>query len=521
MATVLTRPPARVLVPIIQTPPKPVTVPPSYVEYGWRRIAIVAGVMMAALLQTIDATIVNVALPTIQGNLGATVDEATWVVTAYVIANIVVIPMTPWLQMRFGRKTYFLVSIAGFTAASMLCGLATSLPMLVAFRVVQGVFGGGLLPTSQVVLRDTFPPEALGTSQSIYTLGAVLGPSIGPTLGGVMTDNLSWQWVFDINLVPGIMAIVILALFLRGNESKRSSVDVAGIVLLTVAIGSLQYVLDQGQHDDWFNDSTICVMACCSLIAGVAFVWRELVAESPIVDLRVLSQVPVMAGSLIAVGIGTVIYGGLLILPQYVVGVLGFTSTLAGILIGIRALPIALLTITVGKIANHRRTNLPVMIATGLVLASSSCIWMSAVITSGSVLTAFVPPLLLMGFGTTLVFSPTLVATLRAVKSSDIPKAAAFITLFAQLGGSIAAASLVAFIERRADFHQAMLAATATLDRPAVSSFLQQHSVAQLATLVTTQSSTMAFADGFFITGVLGLLAAPLPFLTLMKGAKS
>ncbi len=522
MAMTLTRPPERVVLLVPQTPLRAVTVPaPSYVEYGWRRTVIVAGVMMAALLQTIDATIVNVALPTIQGNLGATVDEATWVVTAYVIANIVVIPMTPWLQMRFGRKTYFLVSIAGFTLASMLCGLATSLPMLVAFRVVQGIFGGGLLPTSQVVLRDTFPPEALGTSQSIYTLGAVLGPSIGPTLGGVMTDNLSWQWVFDINLVPGILSIVILAMFLRGNESKRSSVDVPGIVLLTAAIGSLQYVLDQGQHDDWFSNSTICLMTGISAISGAAFVWRELTAKAPIVDVRVLAQIPVTAGSLIAVGIGTIIYGCLLILPQYVVGVLGFTSTLAGVLIGIRALPIALLTIPVGKIANHRRTNLPAMVATGLVLASLSSIWMARVVTSGSVLSAFVSPLLLMGFGTTLVFSPTLVATLRAVKPADVPKAAAFITLFAQLGGSIAAASLVAFIERRADFHQAMLAGSATLDRLAVSTFLQHHSVAQLASLVTTQSSTMAFADGFFITGVVGLLAAPLPFLTLVKGARS
>ncbi|MBV8637541.1 MAG: DHA2 family efflux MFS transporter permease subunit [Candidatus Eremiobacteraeota bacterium] len=521
MATVLTRPPGRAVIPIPQTPPRSVTVPPSYVEFGWRRIVVVAGVMMAALLQTIDATIVNVALPTIQGNLGATVDEATWVVTAYVIANIVVIPMTPWLQTRFGRKNYFLVSIAGFTVASMLCGLATSLPMLVAFRVVQGVFGGGLLPTSQVVLRDTFPPEALGTSQSIFAVGAVLGPSIGPTLGGILTDNLSWQWVFDVNLLPGILACVVLAVFLRGNESKKSSVDVPGIVLLTVAIGALQYVLDQGQHDDWFNNSTICVMAVVSAVAAIGFVWRELVAKSPVVDVRVLAQIPVTAGSLIAVGIGTIIYGGLLILPQYVIGILGFTSTLAGILIGIRALPIALLTITVGKIANHPRTHLPAMIATGLVIASVSCIWLARVITTGSVLTSFVPPLLLMGFGTTFVYTPTLVATLRAVKPSDIPKAAAFITLFAQLGGSVAAASLVAFIERRADFHQAVLAAAATLDRPAVSSFLQQHSLTQLASIVTTQSSTMAFADGFFITGVVGLLTVPLPFLTLMKGARS
>jgi DHA2 family multidrug resistance protein len=517
--TTLVRPAVRrgVLSVTPTTPLAAPMVPPSYVEYGVRRTLVVAGVMLAALLQTIDATIVNVALPTIQGNLGATIDEATWVVTAYVIANIVVIPLSPWLQMRFGRKTYFLVSIAGFTVASMLCGFATSLPMLVAFRVVQGVFGGGLLPTAQVVLRETFPPEQLGTSQSIYTLGAVLGPSVGPTLGGILTDHLSWQWVFDVNLVPGILAVVLLALFLRGNDHKRLPVDVGGIALLTVAIGCLQYVLDQGQHDDWFSDPLICDAAILSLLAGAAFVWHELRTSSPIVDLRVLSKIPVTAGALIAVGIGVIIYGVLLVMPQYVVGILGFTSTLAGIMIGIRALPIAMLTIWAGRFANRKGTNLPVMIATGLILAASSCIWIATLVTTNSVLTVFVPPLLVMGFGTTLVFSPTLVATLRAVRPAEIPKAAAFITLFAQLGGSIAAAALVAFIERRTDFHQAILSASVTIDRPGVASFLQTHSVTQLAAIVSAQSATMGFADGFFITGIVGLLAAPLPFLMNLK----
>lgn len=520
MATVLTRPPARGELPVASKPVTAAPVPPAYVEYGWRRMVVVTGVMLAALLQTIDATIVNVALPTIQGNLGATIDEATWVITAYVIANIVVIPMAPWLQMRFGRKTYFLVSIAGFTVTSMLCGMATTLPMLIAFRVLQGVFGGGLLPTAQVILRETFPPEQLGTSQSIYTLGAVLGPSIGPTLGGIITDHLSWQWVFDVNLVPGIAAFVLLAMFLRGNEFKVSRVDIPGIVLLTVAIGSLQYVLDQGQHDDWFSNAGICIATLTAVLGFAAFVWHELRTSTPIVDLRVLVQIPVLAGSFIAIGIGTILYGVLLILPQYVVGILGFTSTLAGIMIGIRALPIALLTTTVGKIANRQGTNLPVMICFGLLLAAGSSIWLSRLVTTQTSFAAFAAPLVVMGLGTAFVFSPTLVATLRAIKPVDIPKAAAFITLFAQLGGSIAIAALVAIIERRADFHQAVLAGSATLDRPGVALFLQQHSAAQLAAIVQTQSTALAFADGFFLTGVVGLFAAPLPFLMLLKKAK-
>src|SRR5580700_5649549 len=219
--------PARPLPP---PPAKPPGAASSLVEYGTRRYLVVAGVMLAALLQTIDLTIVNVALPTLQGNLGATVDQATWVLTAYVIANVVVIPMTPWLQLRFGRKNYFLVSIAGFTLASVLCGMATSLTALILFRVIQGAFGGGLLATAQVILRETFPPEQLGMSQSIFALGTILGPSVGPTLGGILVDNLSWPWIFDVNLVPGVLAFVLLWRYLRENaRPQRARVDATGI----------------------------------------------------------------------------------------------------------------------------------------------------------------------------------------------------------------------------------------------------------------------------------------------------
>ena len=225
--------------------------------------------MLAALLQTVDLTIVNVALPTIQGNLGATVDEATWVLTGYVIANVVVIPLTPWLQLRFGRKNYFLVSIIGFTFASLLCGLATSLTALILFRILQGAFGGGLLAVAQVVLRDTFPPEQLGLSQSIFALGTILGPSVGPTLGGVLVDNFSWPWVFDVNLVPGIVAFLLLWRYMRDNaQPQPARVDVTGIVLLTVAVSCMQYVLDQGQHDDWFSDRSIQLCTTLALIAS-------------------------------------------------------------------------------------------------------------------------------------------------------------------------------------------------------------------------------------------------------------
>jgi DHA2 family multidrug resistance protein len=516
VATVLTRPVERGTIPTVPQRPAAAAAPApaSFVEYGWRRIAVVAGVMLAALLQTIDATIVNVALPTIQGNLGANVDAATWAITAYVISNVVVIPLAPWLQSRLGRKNYFLISIAGFTVASVLCGLSTSLTMLIVFRIVQGAFGGGLLATAQVILRDTFPPEALGTSQSIYTLAAVLGPSVGPTIGGILTDNYSWPWVFDVNVVPGIVSFVLLALFLRGNSRQRSPIDALGIALLIAFVGSLQYVLDQGQLDDWFSSTGICTAAVIAVVACIAFVWWELRTPRPIVDLRVLARPAVAIGSLIGIGIASIIYGGLIVIPQYVVLVLGFTSTLAGMLIAVRALPIAVLTIPVGRLTNQKRIPLPFLISGGLLTAAGGCYVLAGAITSGSTFGSLAPGLFITGFGVTFVFSPTLVYVLRAVTPPEIPKAASFITLFTQLGGSIAAACLVAFIEQREDLHQAVLASTVTLSRPAVASFLKTNSAGALSAIVNREASTMAYADAFYLLAAIGACSALLPYLT-------
>ncbi len=496
------------------------SLPVSFVEHGARRTLIVAGVMLAALLQTVDATIVNVALPTIQGTLGASVDEATWVVTAYVIANVVVIPLTPWLQARFGRKKYFLISIAGFTAASVLCGMASSLGMLILFRVVQGAFGGGLLATAQVILRETFPPQALGTSQSIFALGAVLGPSIGPTLGGIITDNLSWQWVFDINIVPGILAVVLLALYLRESPTKRSDVDVAGISLLIVTIASLQYVLDQGQHDDWFSSAPICTATATALVAGASFVWWELRTGAPIVDLRVLARRGVAAASAVGVGIAISIYGVLLLLPQFTVTQLGFTSTLAGLLMGMRAIPVALLTLWVGRIANSNRIDLRLLVGGGLTIAALGSLWLSSITTSTVTIAALAPPLLFTGFGIAFIFSPTLVCALRAVPPKDAPKASAFVTLWTQLGGSIAAASLVTLADRREQFHQDILAGSTTLHSMAVAQFVHADHAQALYQLVVNQATTLAFADSFRIVGLLGLATVPVVALLRTKSAQ-
>jgi MFS transporter, DHA2 family, multidrug resistance protein len=481
---------------------------------------VVAGVMMAALLQTVDLTIVNVALPTIQGNLGATVDEGTWVLTGYVIANVVVIPLTPWLQLRFGRKNYFLASIAGFTVASLLCGLASSLMALIFFRIVQGAFGGGLLATAQVLLRDAFPAEKLGTSQSIFALGTILGPSIGPTLGGVLVDNMSWPWVFDVNLVPGVLAFVLLARYLRDtNKPQRAPVDATGIALLIVAVSCLQYVLDQGQHDDWFSDQSIQICTVLAVAATTAFIWWELRVAQPIVDLRVLRTPAVAAALAIAGAYAAVIFPSLLLLPQFTVDNLGFTSTLAGVLIGVRALPVLLLTIPVGRLTSNPRLDLRWPIGVGLAMAGLGSLWLASGVTTTSAIGTFVAPLLFIGVGAAFVYSPLLVATMRAVAPEAAAKASSFIVLFFQLGGSISSASIVAFLDRRLQFHQTVLAAETTLSRIPVADFLQHAGRTVLASSVVEQATALSYADAFLVTGALALLITPGVLLLARKRA--
>ncbi|HEY5348654.1 MAG TPA: DHA2 family efflux MFS transporter permease subunit, partial [Candidatus Lustribacter sp.] len=262
-------------------------------EYGLRRILIIAGVMMAALMQTLDSTITNVALPTIQGNLGASQDEGTWVITAYVIAAIVIIPLTPWLQNRFGRRNYFIVSIVGFTLASIVCGTSESLGTLILARAVQGAFGGGLLATGQSIMRDTFPPSQLAASQGIFALGAIMGPALGPPLGGYLVDNFSWNWCFEINVVPGIFSAIVLFLLLRdpNKADNRTPIDGVGLALLAIGLAGAQYILTEGEQNDWLNDPTIASIVAVSALALGAFVWWELTqTDNPVVDLRILKN---------------------------------------------------------------------------------------------------------------------------------------------------------------------------------------------------------------------------------------
>jgi DHA2 family multidrug resistance protein len=474
-------------------------------------VLIVAATMLAALMQTLDSTITNVALPSIQGNLGASQDQGTWVITGYMIAALVVIPLTPWLQGRFGRKGYFLTSIAGFTAASMLCAWSVNLDQLVVARIVQGAFGGGLLATSQSILRDSFAPKYLGLSQGIFAIGAVMGPALGPPLGGILVDNLSWNWAFEINLLPGTVAFVLLFLLLRDPDPKHTlPVDLAGLGLLAVAVGTLQYVLTEGERHDWLADQSIAVSTAVCALTFAGFVWWELVAaKSPIVDLRILANRSVAAGALLSAVIGVAALGSSYTLPQLTQGPLGFTPSLSGLLFLVRAIPIMLVTLPLVFLASKVDTRM--LVAFGfLVLALSSALLGSAT-TSDSSFGTFVVPLVLSGIGIVTLYIPLSIAVLRATTPAQGAKASAFLSLGLQLGGSAGVALLTVFVDRREAFHSTILAGTATLSNLNVRGFLG--TTAQLANLITTQSTVLSYADATYFIGILSVLCIPLVLL--------
>jgi DHA2 family multidrug resistance protein len=486
----------------------------SLVEYGARRWIVVTGVMAATLLQVLDATIVNVALPTIQGNMGANFDEGAWIVTGYIIAAVIVIPLTPWLQQTFGRKQYYVAAIAGFTITSALCGMSTSLDELVFFRILQGLCGGGLIATGQAILRDTFPAKELGKSQALVSLGAIVGPSIGPTLGGILTDAFSWNWIFYINVVPGIFATIAIVTTLRNPQYQRRTggFDGIGLALLAAGLGSLQYVLDEGERNDWLGDQRILLLSIGAVIGLVTFAFWELYgSKNPIVDLRILKNRTVAAGTMLALTIGFSLFGGVILSPQFQQQLIGFTATLSGESILLRALAIAVFTPITLLALNRFHVAPRVLLAIGFIIVAIANAMQARVTTTDSTFWTFGWPLVVGGAGFGMLFLPLSVAVLSSVQGADTQKATSLISLCQQLGGSVSTAMLVTLLDRRSALHQSNLAAELTLRNPAVQSALAHHAkLASIYQLLMAQSTTMAFADAFVVLAAVTLLLTPL-----------
>ena len=494
----------------------------SVTEFGWRRAMVTLAVITATMLEIIDTTIVNVALPNIQGNFGVSVDQGAWVVTGYIIANVVIIPITPWLSERFGRRRYYLASILLFTFASVMCGLSGSFGELVFWRLIQGIGGGGLISTSQAILRDTYPLGEQGKAQGIFSLGVIVGPALGPLLGGIITDNLTWRWAFFINIPVGILAAIAVYFVLRNpmKPQKNKQLDWVGLGLLALGLGSLQYVLDQGQQYDWFSDPNIRLFAVLAAGGLIGFVVRTLRSKIPVVDLHVLRYREVAAGSLLGAALGVALYGTVLILPQYVQNSLGFTATLSGETILVRALAIAVLTPVAAVLAMRGRIDARWQVFTGFVLLGISNWMLAQVTTLESSFWTFGAALIVSGIGLSQIFVPLSIAVLGSVPPKDVPAASAFFNLARQVGGSIATAVLVTVLVRGVTQHQAALGSEVTLHAQAVHQYLQarggEHAsgaLIHLAQLVTQQAYVLSYADTSRLTAFITLLLAPLVVL--------
>jgi DHA2 family multidrug resistance protein len=469
--------------------------------------------MSATLLQVLDATIVNVALPTIQGNLGANFDQGAWIVTGYIIAAVIVIPLTPWLQQILGRKEYYVAAIAGFTITSVLCGISTSLDELIFFRVLQGLCGGGLIATGQAIMRDTFPAKQLGLSQALTSIGAVIGPSIGPTLGGVLTDQLSWNWIFFINVIPGIGSAILCALLLR-NPARRGkpSVDGIGLGLLALGLGSFQYVLDEGERYDWFNDRNILTITITAVVSLATFAYWELrVVKNPIVDLRILiKNRSVAAGCLLAMTLAFGLFGGVILAPQLQQSLLNFTATLSGESILTRAAAILFMTPVTLALLNRFKVKPPLLLGIGFTIVAFANFATARIVTTDSDFDTFVLPLVIGGLGFGMIFVPLAVSVLSSVQGPDTQKATSLLSLCQQLGGSISTAVLVTLLDRRGEFHLDQLTGNLNLRNIAVQHALQDHaSMGLLAGIVGRQAQAMGFADAFFMLGAITLVLMP------------
>jgi DHA2 family multidrug resistance protein len=437
---------------------EPTTEPLSApVEGAEHKYLIAFAVVLAALMQVIDSSIVNVALPDMMGNLGASLDEIAWVSTGYILASVIIIPLTGWLGEFFGRKRYFVGSIILFTVASFLCGASHSLSALVFWRIVQGLGGGALMTVSQAVLFESFPRKEAGTAMALFGLGVMVGPTIGPTLGGWLTDNYGWPWIFYVNIPVGVLAAVMIIAYVHDPEHQRRppSIDYVGIGLLAMSVGSLQYLLEYGQREDWFESRSMTALAVTAVLTGVFLVWRELTTDHPVIDFRVLRHRQMWVGTLLGVVMGVGLFASVFTLPVFLQGNLRMTAQQTGIALLPGALATAVSMAVVGRLTN--KFDPRVVITIGAMLFAGA-MWKLSRITGESGTSDFFWPLIMRGVGLGMMFVPLTTITLAELSVRELPQGTGLYNFFRQLGGSLGIAAIATLLSHYTAQFRAILA---------------------------------------------------------------
>jgi len=510
----------------------------SLVEFGPRRVIITITAILCTLLEIVDTTIVNVALNNMRGTLSATLTEVGWVVTAYAIGNVIIVPMTSWMAQQFGRRNYFAASIILFTVCSFLCGNATGIWELVIFRFLQGIGGGALLVTSQTIITESYPPEKRGMAQAIYGLGVIIGPTLGPPLGGYIVEHSSWPNIFYINIPLGIIALLLTLQFVRSPKYAEKSavrdIDWLGIGLLAVTVGSLQYVLEKGQDDDWFSSSTIVTLAITAFLGLYFFIWRELTAKKPIVELRVLKNGNLRVGTILSFIMGFGLYGSTFIIPLYTQSVLGWTAQQAGMLMVPAALTTAVMMPIIGTLL-QKGVPQQYLVAGGFILFSVFTFWGYVILTPDTNADDFFWMLIVRGVGMGMLFIPITTLSLSTLKGQQIGQGAAFTGMMRQLGGSFGIALITTFLSRQNVVHRTDLVSKLDVNSPMVQQRVMgiqqaliskgkaanealKSSYAALDGMVSKQAAVLSYMDVFLYLGILFLICVP--FVIMVKGNK-
>jgi len=484
-------------------------------------------VMLPTFIEVMDTSVVNVSLPHIQGSLNAGLDESTWVLTSYLVSNAIIIPITSWLASVFGRKRYLIFSIVLFTISSLFCGAAPTLGSLVFFRILQGLGGGGLQPLSQAILLETFPQREHGIAMAAFGMGVVMAPILGPVVGGWITDNWSWRWVFYINLPGGLLALLLAAIFIHDpHYIRRTSlkIDTWGLFLLTVGLGCLQIVLDKGEREDWFSSDFIVILTLISTFALVAFVAVEMRTEHPVVDLRVFRYKNFAAGTINMFAGFFCLFGSIVLLPLYLQNLLGYTAFWAGLVLGPGGLA-SFFVMPLAGILMKRGVNPRNLLVMGLLISAYSLWLMSGFNLEADFFSASTPRFV-QGLGMGLFFVPLSAATYYGLKREEMGNAAGIFNLLRNLGGSFGTAFSTTMLSQRAQVHQSFLVERITPYSGALQNHFEEigrwlHTrpmpggeekslLAMLYVEVQRQASMLAFNDAFWL---LSITTASLVFL--------